>query len=129
MARKRKNKSRNMPTGHKTEVRLANRPEDRASVAVTVAWMLTVLCAAGAEILAGIGYAVVIMGPTPGQVHPLAPFPGLMLLIAVITGIVSLVLTPIVYLVQRGAIPRAITTVAMIVGLLPLVTITLLLLF
>lgn len=104
--------------------------ENPATVAVTVGWILTICFAGLAEVLAGGAYLIVRLWPAAaGEDHPLAYVPGLMLLIALVTGLASLALTPVVYRVHRTALPPLITTLAMIVGLIPLVTITVLLLF
>ena len=108
---------------------VAKQEENPATVAVTVGWMLTICSAALAEALAGGAYLVVRTWPAAvGQEHPLAFLPGLMLLIALVTGLASLALTPVVYRVHRDALPPLITALAMVVGLIPLVTITVLLL-
>jgi hypothetical protein len=64
-----------------------------------------------------------------GGVHPLARISGVMLFVAIVTGVVALVLTPLAYRVRLAPPPRAITVIAVLIGLLPLVVLVLLAFF
>ena len=101
---------------------------ERATLALTVGWMLTVFCTAVAEVLGGAAFLLEKVWPLTGDdALALAAVPNVMLFIATITGLLSLALTPFVYRVQRSRLPPLITTLAMAIGLIPLVTITVLL--
>jgi hypothetical protein len=103
--------------------------EARNSVAVTVAWMLATLCTAIASGLTVVSYSIVRWGGEAADANaPLGFFPGLMLLIAGLTGIASLGLIPVVYRVRPIAPPRSITIAAVLIGALPLVILLVLLL-
>jgi hypothetical protein len=100
----------------------ANR-EDRVSLAVTVAWMLVLLCTVGAELAALACYAVVQWAPAPpGRIHPLRPAAGVLLLAAVVTGLLCLVLTPLAHRLLRDKPPALIVAAAVVAGLIPFVT-------
>lgn len=103
--------------------------EDRSSIAVTVAWMLATLSTAIASALAVASYSIVRWGGEGADENaPLGFFPGLMLLIAALTGLASLGLIPIVYRVRPAPPPRSITIAAGLIGALPLVILVVLLL-
>lgn len=95
--------------------------ESRDSVALTVVWLLTALATA-------IALAVVLIGklllrqfpPESNGAQPFGFVPDLFLLMATITGIICLTLTPVVYRVRRDPPPRSIATSAVVVSLLPL---------
>ncbi|WP_425619229.1 hypothetical protein NA78x_002967 [Anatilimnocola sp. NA78] len=103
--------------------RLLLEQESRASIAVTVAWMLTILATTGSLIAAGICVLLrrsVELAPEPAKV--LAILPGVFTFIAATTGIACLLLTVVVYRVRRDRPPTSITFVAVLVGLLPIAT-------
>lgn len=100
--------------------------ENRASEAVTVFWMLTLMATLGAELasLAGRGLLALAEDPAdvPGGVRML---PGLLLLVALVTGILCLLLTPVVYRVRSEPPPLGVTVIAALVGVSPLVALLL----
>ncbi len=51
-----------------------------------------------------------------------AALPGMILFVAIITGIICLVLAPVVYRVRRVPPPRSVTIFAVAVGLTPMAT-------
>lgn len=114
MSRKKKPQSKPPP-------RRSRMGEDRGSVALTVAWMLTALAT-------GIAVGVVIVGevllwqfpPETSGTEPFAFVPRLFLVMATITGLLCLTLMPVVYRVRRDPPPRSIATAALVVSLLPL---------
>jgi len=59
--------------------------------------------------------------PETGGAQPFAFVPGLFLLVATVTGLLCLTLTPVVIRVRRDPPPRSITLFAVIAGALPLV--------
>ena len=118
MSRKKKARSKQSPQrAHRGD------GEDRGSVALTVAWMLTFLMTSLAQAVALV-FQLVLWGypPPPREVHPLGFMPGLFLMVAIVTGLMCLVLMPVVYRVRRDPPPRPIAIAAVIVSLLPLAT-------
>jgi len=95
--------------------------ESRASVAVTVAWMLTLLVSVLALLVAAIIFFVTqTVALAPAASRQLAALEGLMTITAAITGVLCLVLTAAVYRVRREPPPIAITVAAVIAGVLPM---------
>lgn len=99
--------------------------ESRAAEAVTVAWMLSTLATFAAELAAGAAWAVVGPAVDDQLASPLSGLPRLLLLIAAVTGSVSLLLAPITYRVRLVSPPRAITIIAVLVGIAPLIVLVL----
>ena len=103
--------------------------EPRASVAVTVSWMLTLLVTAVALVMALIFYlASQGMALPPKSAILLRSLAGLMLLSAALTGVLCLVLTVVVYRVRRDPPPISITVAAVFVSCFPLATMLVMLL-
>ncbi|MBP89906.1 MAG: hypothetical protein CMJ64_24900 [Planctomycetaceae bacterium] len=112
--KKRKKKPKQQPRAGK-----ASPPtEDRHSETATVAWMLTIIATLGAEIVGGL--SVIVTGGWNVASDARSPFPGLMLFIAAVTGVVCLLLTPLVYRFRRVPPPAAITYAAVTASVLPL---------
>jgi len=94
--------------------------ESRASVAMTVAWMLTCLStAAGTAVALGLRI-VMLQLPGAGGRHPLANVAGMLLAVALLTGVLCLLFTPLTYRVRRTPPPRSIAIAAVLIGLAPL---------
>lgn len=90
------------------------------SEAVTVAWMLAALCALVAQIgsLAAWAAGEWFAGErVPFQ--PLRSLPGLLLLIALASGLVCLLLTWPALRLRRGPVPRPVTVAALLIGAAP----------
>lgn len=110
-----------------TSKRAAVRPapddkEPRASVATTVAWALTTLSCGAAQLIAIISWLIArSTGIPPGQANALMLMPQTFMIVAVITGLITVGLTPIVLRVRPVRPPRAITAAAIIIGLMPIV--------
>jgi hypothetical protein len=101
--------------------RAVESPRDQRAEAVTVAWMLTMMATAGADVLGAI--AAVLLMPMAARADdprfaPLLPY--VLLMIAVVSGLVCLLLTPLVYRFRADPPPRAITTFGLIVSLAPI---------
>lgn len=106
---------------------LAASDESRASLAVTVGWMLTLLATAGAGLLAIVAYFFAHSEQlAPQSARLFSVFSGGMLVSANVTGILCLVLTVVVYYVRRDPPPISITVAAVFVSTLPLATMLLL---
>src|SRR5687768_1150737 len=94
--------------------------ESRAAVATTVAWMLTCMStAAGTAVALGLRI-VMLLAPGAGGRHPLANVAGMLLAVALLTGVLCLLFTPLTYRVRRTPPPRSIAIAAVQIGLAPL---------
>lgn len=101
--------------------------ESRAAVALTVAWMLTLLSTAAAMIVATSAWALMLAFPPPaGQGHPLESLPGTLTFVAAATGVLCLILTVAANRARKSPAPRAITIAAALIGTVPLVIIAIL---
>jgi hypothetical protein len=56
------------------------------------------------------------------RAHPLVVVAGMLLFVALATGLLCLLLTPLAYRVRNSAPPRAIGIAAVLIGLAPMVT-------
>ena len=98
--------------------------ESKSAEAVTVAWVLTLMSTLAAEALGVLTRALAVSyGPAP-QFQVLS---GTFLLVAVIAGLVTLVLTIVTVKVRRVPPPRPLVTLAIVSGVVPWITIGLLL--
>jgi hypothetical protein len=101
--------------------------ESRAAVALTVAWMLTLLSTTAALAVALLARAVVLIFPVAeGQGHPLGLMPGTLTFVAAATGILCLILTVAANRARKTRAPQAITIAAALIGTAPLVIIAIL---
>jgi hypothetical protein len=94
-------------------------------VAVTVVWMLTILSSLAAELamLACLALSRWAASEGPNLARTAA---GALLLAALVTGVLCLVLTPVVWRIRRIKPPLAIVAAAVLVGLAPLATLIIL---
>lgn len=101
--------------------------EDRTTVALTVAWMLALLCSLSAE-LASLTVLVVArpVPPVEGRPQLAAALAGGLLLAALVTGAACLLLTPIVWRLRKSKPPLAVGMAAVLVGLAPMITLVIL---
>ena len=101
--------------------------ESRAAVALTVAWMLTLLSTAAAMTVAALAWALMLAFPVAaGKGHPLASFPGTLTFVAAATGVLCLVLTFFANRARKSPAPWAITIAAVLIGAAPWATIAVL---
>ncbi len=106
----------------KNRERLPDEHESRAAVAVTVAWMLTCMSTAmGMFVVLTLRLLMLAFPVAAGGIHPLARIAGVLLFVALATGAVCLLLTPLVHRVRAAAPPRAITVGAVLIGAAPMV--------
>ncbi len=97
--------------------------ESRGAVALTVAWMLTCASTAVAMVVVTSLWLVSLAFPLAGpRAHPLVVVAGMLLFVALATGMLCLLLTPLAYRVRKGTPPLAIGAAAVLIGLSPLVT-------
>lgn len=101
------------------------RAETQQAEALTVFWMMALLSTVLGELgaLAARGF-IALVRPLPALVL----LSNLLLLIAAVTGLLCLGLTPLVLRLRRVAPPPAITRFAIAAGLLPLATLAVMLL-
>lgn len=95
--------------------------EDRRGEAVTVGWMLTMLATAVADVLAFAAWLVVPILSGQGDAR-LMVLPRLMLLIAATTGVVCILLTPVVYRFRYEPPPPPITLFGVVASVAPVLT-------
>ena len=96
--------------------------ESRAAVALTVAWMLSCLSTAVALfVVLGLRLLMLAFPVAAGGIHPLGRVSGVLLSVAVITGLVCVAFIPLVYRARQFAPPREITIGAVMIGLAPIV--------
>jgi len=96
--------------------------ESRGAVAVTVAWMLLALSCAAAQVVALaiwlIARSVTIPGQRPNALLLVVSTLGF---VAILSGILVLVLTPLVYRIRVACPPLTITAVTIAIALFPLI--------
>ncbi len=80
--------------------------------------MLATITTLGAELVGGV--LRILFGLTDALPVSTLAFPNLMLFTAAVTGIVCLLLTPLVYRFRRSPPPTIVTVLAVTVSLLPL---------
>ena len=96
--------------------------ETRGAVALTIAWMLTCLSTAVAVMLVLALRLLMLAFPVAGgRVHPLTSMAGVFLFVALLTGLVCLLFTPLTLRVRRRSPPRAVTVGALLIGFSPIV--------
>lgn len=111
------NKQKPLPDEHET----------RGAVALTIAWMLTCLSTATAVLLVMALRLLAIAFPVAaGGVHPLAKVAGVFLFVAVLTGGLCLLFTPLTLLARRQPPPRPITFAAVLIGAAPILLLAIL---
>ncbi len=117
-------KSRRSPSNSK---RRANRPTDedgesRAVETVTVIWVLTILNTFACELGA---LAVGSYARAHADAAAAKLLSELLLLAAVIVGVISLGLLPVILKIRRNGPPPAVTVFAIVVGLAPILALVL----
>jgi hypothetical protein len=97
--------------------------ESRGAVALTVAWMLSCASTAVAMFVVLALWLVSLAFPFAGpRAHPLVVVAGMLLFVALATGLLCLLLTLLAYRVRKGPPPLAIGAAAVLIGLAPVVT-------
>jgi vacuolar-type H+-ATPase subunit I/STV1 len=98
--------------------------ETRGAVAITVAWMLLTLSCAAAQVVAFAMWLVARQVQVPvDRPNALFLIPSTLMIVAVISGLLVLALSPITYYVRKARPPRAVTIVAVLIALLPMISI------
>ena len=100
--------------------------ESRASVAVTVAWMLSLLVTLAANAIAVPAAIIAKAGPAPAETGiSTAHVADLFLFVGLITGLLTAGLVPVVYRVREIPPPRSIATLALVAGAIAPITMVL----
>jgi len=101
--------------------------EDRTVAAVTVVWMLTLFCTLAAELVA-LACLALTRRQSPPDTTPTVPqlMTVALFFAALVTGVLCLALTPLVWRLRQIKPPLAIVATALVVGLAPLVTLVVL---
>jgi hypothetical protein len=96
--------------------------ESRGAVALTVAWMLTCMStAAGLMVVLALRLLIVAFPMAAERAHPLGRVAGVLLAVAMITGLCCVALTPLIYRVRHSPPPKEITVGAVLIGIGPIV--------
>lgn len=110
------------PARGKKQVRSEGRPdsgESRAAEATTVAWMLTAMATIGAILLAGTVRLATRFLAADATGAGLRFLPDLLIFTSLVTGILCLCLTVVVYRVRKTPPPSSVTIAAVLIGLSP----------
>jgi hypothetical protein len=100
--------------------------ESRQSIAVTVAWMLSLLVTLAAEVIAVPATIIAKANPQPaGPGISTAHVADLFLFLALVTGLIAAGLVPLVYRVRAIPPPRSVTIAALVAAAVPPITMVL----
>jgi hypothetical protein len=101
--------------------------ETRGAVALTIAWMLTCMSTAVAVLLVLALRLLILAFPVAADVvHPLSRIASTFLFVAMATGGLCLLLTPLVLRARLASPPRAITIAALLIAASPFVLLAIL---
>jgi hypothetical protein len=101
--------------------------ESRGAVAVTVVWMLLALSCLAAQIVALATWLVARAAGIPaGQPNALLLVPTTLMMVALLSGILLIAVTPLAYRVRKSRPPTAITIVALLIAIAPIITVAVL---
>ena len=100
-------------------------PEEKRAETVTIAWMLCVLFTFCAEVVGLLSKVALSYAELNDPQNRWAVLPVVTLTMGLVTGTMSLLLTPLVYRWRKTPPPESITLVAVLVGLTPLATLLL----
>lgn len=101
--------------------------ESRSAVALTVVWMLTCMStAAGSFVVLALQFLMLAWPVAGNRPHPLTQASGVLLFVAIATGVLCIALTPFVYRVRLAPPPRPVTVAAIAIGLAPIALLVLL---
>jgi hypothetical protein len=121
-----KKKKRPQPSRAARPVSLPTDGESRQSVAVTVAWMLSLLVTLAAEVIAIPATIIAKTNPQPiGEGLTTVHIADLFLFLALVTGLITAALVPLVYRVRAIPPPQSIAVAALVAGVVPPITMVL----
>ena len=92
--------------------------ENRAAEAVTVGWMLSLFATVTAEFTGGVVRMVLLL--TEGDSPALAVFSATLLGVATLSGVITLILTPVTISMRKVRPPQGIIYTAIVAGSVPL---------
>src|SRR4029079_6041818 len=96
--------------------------ESPPAVALTIAWMLSCMSTAvGMLTVLALRLLMLAFPVAQGGDHPLGRISSVFLFVALVTGLVCLGLTPLVYRVRKAPPPAPITVGAVLIGVAPIV--------
>lgn len=125
MAKKKKKRPHPSPRPA-TPISMPSDGESRQSVAVTVAWMLSLLVTLAAEVIAIPATIIAKVNPQGiGEGLTTAHIADLFLFLSLVTGLVTAALVPLVYRVRAIPPPQSIAITALVAGAVPPITIVL----
>jgi hypothetical protein len=95
--------------------------ESRSAVALTVVWMLTCMSTAvGTFVVLALRLLMLAIPVVDSRAHQWGQAAGVLLFVAITTGVLCLALTPLVYRVRIAPPPRPVTIAAIAIGLAPI---------
>jgi len=98
--------------------------ESRGAVAVTIVWMLLALSCLAAQLVALATWLVARAAGIPaGRPNALILVPTTLMMVALLTGIALLLITPLAYRVRKSRPPTTITVAALIIAIAPIITV------
>jgi hypothetical protein len=96
--------------------------ESRAAVSLTVIWMLATMSCLAAQVVALATWIVARASQEqPDRPNALAIVPGVLLLVAVLTGLLSLAIVVPVHYARKARPPRVVTMVSLVITAIPVV--------
>jgi len=99
--------------------------EQRYADALTIMWMLSAVATLAAQLVAGLAKVIVFFAGQQELPKMVARvLPGWFLLCSVLSGIVCLILTPLAWHVRRHKPPISIMVTAIVIGVVPLIALT-----
>jgi hypothetical protein len=103
---------------------LPDAAESRGAVATTVAWMLMTLSCAAAQVVAlGMWVLARSAGIPANRPNALLLVSSTLLFVAILTGILALALTPLIYRIRKSRPPTVVTIAAIAIAATPLIVI------
>lgn len=125
MAKKKKKRPQPSPRAA-TPISMPSDGESRQSVAVTVAWMLSLLVTLAAEVIAIPATIIAKANPQAiGEGLTTAHIADLFLFLSLVTGLVTAALVPLVYRVRAIPPPQSIAITALVAAAVPPITMVL----
>jgi hypothetical protein len=98
--------------------------ESRGAVAVTIVWMLLALSCLAAQVVALATWLVARGAGIPaGRPNALILVPTTLMMVALLTGVALLLITPLAYRVRKSRPPTAVTIAALVIAIAPLITV------
>ena len=124
MTQSKKNSSKKKPD---PKLSHSDAHESRGAVVVTVVWMLLALSCLAAQLVALATWLVARAAGIPaGRPNALLLVPTTLMMVALLSGVLLLVMTPLAYRVRMSRPPTAVTIAAIMIALAPFITVAVL---